>query len=193
MPLIAQQTSTGDRIDITEFLNRNDVLLKYDRDDIQCPYCQGRMHLVAPNGRLMFWRHNVQCGSDVARSPESAQHNAAKRSIVTYLRGQAHESVEVFLEYHLPYVGEHGRIADVAMRYPTGHVVVYEIQLSQISVEELAARSADYQRAGIDDHWLFGGRAACSQRLLDWAIENFAYAGVIDIAEVSNHETIPLP
>lgn len=192
MPLIAQQASTGDRIDITEYQSRDQVLLKFSAGDIQCPYCQGQMHLVAPNGRLMFWRHNSACGSDVSRTPESALHLACKRTILEFLKAKTHESAVIQLEFHLPNIGQNGRVADIAVLYPTGHTLVYEIQASKITVEEIASRSSDYQHAGIDDHWIFTGKAAESQYLIDWAIENYAYAGCINVLESMRTETVPL-
>lgn len=65
------------------------------------------------------------------------------------------------------------RIADVAFILPGGFDRVIEIQLANITTEQLEERTSDYESIGVEVDWWIGGRAV-SQKNSDWQYERFA-------------------
>lgn len=118
-------------------------------------------HLVCPDPAcdrpLMFLRAGSRrdhvahrqlpsCGT---HTWESIAHEQGKRLCAQLLR-RSHPERTVTLEVTLP---DRSRRADVYMDGPAP--VAIEVQGAALSVDELAARRADYARAGVRDHWVF--------------------------------------
>ncbi len=70
------------------------------------------------------------------------------------------------------------RIADVAFLYPGGFCTVIEIQLANITPEELEARSHDYESIGVECHWWLGKSAATPSNI-QWNYGRFGASPVL--------------
>lgn len=173
MPLIALNKNSNERIDITTYAQ---PLTQLKADDLACPLCESRMMVVSAvrnaHGQIQriahFRHHRINdCIYTAYSAGESEQHRAAKVWLREQLLKEAGWQVPVELEYHLPDVA---RIADVAQLFPTGWIVVHEIQLAAISILNLEARTRDYLMAGCDVIWYLG-RDALTPTNLNWVRE----------------------
>lgn len=161
MPLIAMDKATEERVDITRIENPRMVL---KADDLVCPICYSHMIVVSATVlggavvRMAHFRHHDlgDCPYTAYGAGESEEHRTAKAWLRDMLLKESGFKVPVELEYHLPQVG---RIADIAQLFPTGWIVVHEIQLASITPETLAARTRDYMEAGCDVIWYLGNNA----------------------------------
>lgn len=70
------------------------------------------------------------------------------------------------------------RIADVAFLYPGGFCTVIEIQLANITPEELEERSYDYESIGVECHWWLGKRAVTPANI-GWNYKRFGSSPVL--------------
>lgn len=115
-----------------------------------------------------------KCPTKLGHHPESPEHLRGKAHLAQLLKDAlvGYSSAPVFLEYPLPEAGQHGRIADVAVVFPSGYVLVYECQLASISVEEISQRTTDYANAGVEVVWFLGGKAS-TPTIQDWCIDQF--------------------
>lgn len=185
MPLTAEVN--GIRV-----LSEDFSLEKYKKDknlftSLCCPYCQGRMMFVSRPGYINFFRHFAQCSSQIERHPESQEHLLAKQTVAHWLKDSLSNfpGASVYLEYKMPECGKHGRIADVAVVYPSGFIHIWEIQLSPISTTLLEERTKDYANAGAEVTWVFGEKS-CNSFIEEWAIEH--YGEIHEIEFYLEHE-----
>lgn len=94
--------------------------------------------------------------------------------LAKYLEKQTRKyGAQIVIEYPIPQIGEHGRIADVAALYPNGYVLIYECQLASITTNELERRTNDYEEAGFDVEWWFG-KAADIPANNNWAMSKYS-------------------
>lgn len=182
MPFIALKKSTQKRIDITTLKEPRNEL---DKDDIVCQLCGNSMSLKSGLVRRAHFAHkpNTICTTDYGYHPESPQHLAAKELIAKTLVKEVAEYSNVKIEYEWR-CEEVKRVADVAMLFPNGWVVVHECQLASITVEELQKRTEDYLNAGIDVVWWLGKDADTSTNR-NWFIRTFGECNIIDFKELS--------
>lgn len=173
--LTAKYIDTKEEIDITKFDNPRESI---DKSRLCCKFCDGKMSVRQGLTRCNHFYHLTACTSDFERHPESIQHNFGKQLIAEHVKKYWDEfsKVKIIYEYPLP---EINRIADVAMIFPSGWVVVHEIQLSSITSENLQKRTNDYQSIGIDTFWWLG-KSADSPANRKWCIEKFGYSLCID-------------
>jgi len=185
MPLVAQDSVTKERIDITRFANPKEKLVGRH---LVCPACNTNLGIVAGNLKVNHFRHKVTCSSDSSfeTHPETAQHLQAKEYLADELRadlnelGDSQEQVKVELEVRLKEVR---RQADILITYPFGSRIAHEIQLFPTNPKELEARTDDYLRAGIDTVWWFGERNNTAENN-NWSKERFGCIYYIGFGEI---------
>ena len=123
------------------------------------------------------WDENVlpdieygRYSKDVLRLGESVEHQEGKYLLLHQANKIDPECLPSIgqLEYRIWMPNrEKYRIADVAFIFPFGLVSVYEIQLSEISIDELTERTSDYFEAGVDVQWCFGDKMF-KNAIVDW-------------------------
>lgn len=185
MPLIALNKKTNERVDISEF---DEPAFQLRANDLACPLCESRMMVVSAvkdtggyTKRIAHFRHHRinDCIYTAYGAGESEQHRQAKLWLREQLLKESGFRVPVELEYH---IAEVSRIADVAQIFPTGWIVVHEIQLATITVQNLDARSRDYLVAGCDVIWYLGGKARTEANLI-WAEAFQGFRAIIHFEE----------
>jgi len=169
--LTAKYKDSSVEIDITKFDNPRESI---DKSRLCCKFCNERISIKQGLLRINHFYHLSTCKSDFERHPESIQHNYGKRLVAEHVKKywEDFSSVEIKFEFALP---EIKRIADIAMIFPSGWIVVHEIQLANITIENLKKRTDDYQRIGIDTFWWLG-KSADSTTNRTWCIEKFGYS-----------------
>lgn len=158
MPLTAYHTA---REEVISVLDYGDPKTDLNASKIICPACRSEMHVCAPEFRVTHFRHNP--GASCERGGESIAHLVAKMDIAQMLRSNS-DCRKVWLERSL----EVGRRPDVLCRYSGGQFVAHEIQLSEVSKNEIRQRTADYWGEGIAVHWWFGEDIPGS--LIEWTV-----------------------
>lgn len=131
--ITAKYIDTNEELDITKFDNPR---MSIDKTRLCCKFCEGKMSIRAGLSRKKHFYHLVACTSILERHPESIQHNIGKQLIAEHVKKYWPEFAEVEIKYELA-LNEIGRIADIAMIFPSGWIVVHEIQLANITIEHL--------------------------------------------------------
>jgi|SRR5579884_723375 len=170
MPFIAKHKETGERIDITQIEHPK---LRFRGGECLCQLCgapliiRGGLHV-----RNHFAHHpSSPCLTDYSYQPESAHHRSAKLFLLEQLRKEFLEYKDAQIECE-SIIPEIKRVADILVTFPTGWKQAHEIQLADITTNELEERTDDYERAGIDVVWWLGKNAdSASNR--QWCIERF--------------------
>lgn len=138
---------------------------------LACPFCDEVLVPVREHQRAGAWvqaylRHKTECSTTYAHHPESAEHHAAKKFILESIPGIYNYPVVIAdCEVRMP---EINRIADVCFTLKSGERIVHEAQLAAIGVEDLEARTNDYQTLGYAVVWHFG-KAANTETNKRWA------------------------
>lgn len=173
--LTAKYIDTNEELDITKIDNPREVI---DKKRLCCKFCNGQLSIKQGLLRAKHFFHVNKCTSDFERHPESPQHNLGKEIIANHIKTNWEEygSAEIKFEYIL---SEIKRIADIAMIFPSGWIVVHEIQLASITTEHLEKRTNDYRRLGIDTIWWLG-KSADSKANQEWCIDRFGFSLSID-------------
>jgi len=129
---------------------------------LTCPYCDESLVAVREYLREGDWvqaylRHKSECLTTYAHHPESPEHLAAKKWILTNIAEKMGYSVaSADCEVRMPSIN---RIADVCFTLTNDDRMVHEAQLAAISVDDLEARTNDYQSLGYGIVWHFGKSA----------------------------------
>jgi len=173
--LKAKYKDTGQVLDITKIDNPRSVI---DRERVVCRLCNLPVGVRHGFLRAKHFYHLTLCTSDYKRHPESPEHNFGKELISEHLKynWSEYSDAQIELEYIIPDIR---RVADIAMIFPSGWIVVHEIQLSSITNEELQERTNDYESIGIDTIWWLG-KNADTKRNQEWCIKRFGYSLSID-------------
>lgn len=158
MPLTARVKDTGERISSLDFKTGHEIRLKYKKGDLISPYpdCDT---IVTPRDRDGFVLHFVHATAPETsfnHHPESPEHQRGKRLIAEVFAKELEPLSDIKILFEYP-IGN--RIADVAVVYPTGWVLVGECQLAAITTDELQQRTDDYAANGCDVIWWLGGKA----------------------------------
>jgi competence protein CoiA len=95
------------------------------------------------------------------------------------IEGDSSQCARVEVEYSLVKCGEHGRVADVALVYDNGNLLICECQLAKITSNELEKRTLDYYSIGADVLW-FLGKEADTPENRNWLRKMFGSVGRID-------------
>lgn len=153
----------GKRIKAASFKSAHEIRVKYSLGSLQCPFCKQTVFPRKRQGFALHFVHQSPCTSQISYHPESPEHEQAKSQVAEYLKQQIKDEskgiVSIEVEYHLPNCGQHGRIADVAVVYSNGNLLIAECQLSRITLHELEQRTRDYHAIGADVLWFLGGDA----------------------------------
>lgn len=181
MPLVALDSKTGERIDVTVYENPR-VELTASR--VCCPECRLPMILKAGLIKIAHFAHKPGAECSYGKG-ETKQHLLGKRMIAEWLR-ETQPGSKVELE--LP-IGN--RRADIAQIFPNGWIVVHEIQLASITVESLTERTNDYLREGCDTVWYFGQNTATPTNRR-WAYEHQAHVLILQFTEEQVENRIDL-
>ena len=171
MPFVALNPD-GERICS---LDHDDLRLEYRPGDFTCQLCGGEMVYKHGTQVRSHFAHKTACTSDYEHKPESREHRDAKYKIRDLLMTK-YPGAKVDLEVPLP---EIRRIADVHMDL-NGWREVFEVQLSSITVEQIEARTQDYESLNITAQWWIGG-AADTPAIKQWCIEQFGEFNSIEV------------
>jgi competence CoiA-like predicted nuclease len=175
--LTAKYIDTNEEVVITDYENPRENLLK---ENLCCKFCEGKISIRQGLIRCNHFYHLNPCTSDFERHPESIQHNIGKQLIAEHIKQYWQEYASTNIKFEMP-LKEIKRIADIAMIFPSGWIVVHEIQLATITTEQLQKRTNDYQSIGIDTFWWLG-KGADSTANRNWCIQKFGYSLCIDYA-----------
>ena len=169
--LTAKYSDVIEILDITKFSN---PILQIDKNRLVCKLCGGRVSIKHGLRIAKHFFHLSACTSDFEKHPESLEHNLGKELIAEHVKKnwEEYSSVEIVYEYQFP---EIKRIADVAMIFPSGWIVVHEIQLASITNEHLKKRTEDYNSIGIDCFWWLG-KSADTTGNQAWCMDNYGYS-----------------
>lgn len=183
MPFIAKHKGTGERIDITEIENPRSVL---HSGDCLCPFCGEPFILKAGMIITAHFAHKSACNSDWIAHPQSAEHNAGKLFLKENLPSLP-EYKDARIEFEVGIVTPSGkkRVADVLVTLPMGWQIAHEVQLASITVEELEARTNDYNEAGIDVVWWLG-KSAAKPANENWCHEVFGFCVGLEFTRLSS-------
>ena len=184
MPLIAKNSITGERLDIT---NSSSPREDWSHGAIVCPFCDSPMAIKAGKIIAPHFAHIKKCTSQYKSHPETPQHIQGKIFVADMVKKHAEEfgydNFKVAFEYQ---VTEVKRIIDVAFLLPSGWAIAHEIQLAGVTTEELDERTNDYSSAGIDVVWWLGGRADTPANR-DWCLDRFGQCYHISFSSSDNN------
>lgn len=187
MPFVGKDAQSGKRINI---LNLKDPRKELSKGQIVCPYCNSVFAIrgqISGKVKIHFMHTIDECQSSYDTHPESIEHLYFKEYIATNLQSEFNEYSEASVELEYP-IENMKRIIDVAFIFPNGWIVAHEVQLSDISTEELAARTKDYRNEGVDVIWWLGKNANTSTNR-DWCYKNQGECYTIDyelLTQISN-------
>lgn len=160
MPLKGKNSQTNDEALVFE---QFDLLRDWQRASLlACPYCDEPLVAVREYMREGDWvqaylRHKGECLTTYAHHPESPEHLAAKKWILKNIAEKmGYDVASADCEVRMPTIN---RIADVCFTLSNDDRMVHEAQLAAISVDELEARTNDYQSLGYGIVWHFGKSA----------------------------------
>lgn len=173
--LTAKYIDTGDILDITKIKNPR---AEIEKTRLVCRFCEKPLMIKQGVIRIKHFAHIATCTTTMQRHPESIEHNLGKELLAEHVKKywREYSNVRVEFEYILP---EIGRIADIAMIFPSGWIVVHEVQLAAITNEELNKRTEDYASIGVDCVWWLG-KSADTRNNQEWCIYKFGYSLSID-------------
>lgn len=187
MPFTAKLRDTGERITITD----DERMRSVHMGDLVCPFCERPM--FQRGGGLtavrLHFAHRAKCDTpwlpEDYRAGESDMHLMCKSWLAGNFQAffpdrdctNAQTDYEVILE-----CAEQRRIADVMVTFADGAQVALEAQLASITPEKLEARTYDYETAGVDVVWCFGGSAATDTNRR-WALQAFGVYFAFEIHE----------
>jgi len=176
VPFIAEDRTTGERVDINDYSDPKSQLIK---GDLLCPFCKSTMIINDGLIRRAYFSHKGACPlDDYARHPESLEHLYLKKYIADTV-GKEFESY-VNSVAHFEYIIEEAkRIADIVFEFPNGWLIAHEIQLSAITTGELQQRTEDYRNAGVDVIWWLG-KSADTETNREWMYDNFSECFTVD-------------
>jgi len=183
MPLKGKNRQTNEEALVFEAF---DLLRAWQRaGDLICPFCDEVLVAVREYMREGDWvsaylRHKGECSTTLAHHPESPEHLAAKKWIRENIAAKMDYAVATSdCEVRMP---EISRIADVCFILENGDRMVHEAQLATIGVEELEARTNDYQSLGYGIVWHFG-KSADTDTNKRWAFRRLGGCEILSFDE----------
>jgi competence CoiA-like predicted nuclease len=182
--LIAIHKETKERVKAIEHKTGHAIRSKFALGDLICPLCDEVVFPREREGFVLHFAHCHSCTSTIARHPESPEHEQGKLELAKFLRqqieGDLNQCAKIEVEYRLPECGEHGRVADVALVYDNGNLLICECQLARITTNELEQRTCDYYAIGADVLWFLGGEADTPDNRT-WLRSMFGSVGRLDV------------
>ena len=157
MPFIALDKNTAERVDITKYKEPKKELSAFD---LVCQDCHTAMYIRHTiNVSAHFAHHPRTDGERCLSAGESPAHMEAKKAMALRMRALYPEARHE-LEFSITGT-EHAesRRVDLLTIWEDGLAYAHEIQLSPISLKELAERTEDYANRGINVIWWLGSKA----------------------------------
>ena len=185
MPFIALHKDTKERIDITEIEDPRGVLKS---GDYICQLCEEPLILKAGLIISPHFAHYAKCTSDYATHPESEAHRQGKKALAHYLKDYFSKYVDLQVNFEVK-IPEAKRVADLLITFPMGWRIAHEVQLANITIEELQQRTDDYARAGIDTIWWLG-KSADTPANRNWCIERFGICYRLNFQEADETQIL---
>jgi competence CoiA-like predicted nuclease len=183
MPFIAIDKNSGNRIDI---LTVSDPRRTLKSSDCACQLCGASMFIKAGPLIRPHFSHYSDCKSDYKIGHvETPEHLYGKMELKQLLKEQFSNLDRIEIDYEVA-IPEIKRIADVLVTFPMGWRMAHEIQLANISTDELEERTNDYLRAGIDVYWWLG-KSADNLQNRSWCIDKFGFS--LSISFITNRQT----
>ncbi|MEL7503702.1 MAG: competence protein CoiA family protein [Cyanobacteria bacterium J06554_6] len=189
--LTALNKDTNKKVVAARHKSAHELRKKYPLGSLVCPYCHEVLFPRAREGFILHFVHRSACTSSIGRHPESVEHEQGKFVLARYLEQQLkddesnHAKIEV--EYPLTDCGENGRVADVALVYENGNLLICECQLARITPHELEQRTQDYLSVGADVLGFIGKDADTSENRT-WLRSIFGSVGRIEFKYDSEQE-----
>ncbi len=187
--LVAINKNSRERVKAIEHKTGHALRSKFSCGDLICPFCDGIVFARDRPGFVLHFVHSHPCTSNIDRHPESPEHEQGKLKIAEFLNQQIKDDpsqcAKVEVEYRLSECGEHGRVADVALVYDNGNLLICECQLSKITSNELEKRTLDYYSIGADVVW-FLGKDADTPENRNWLRSMFGSVGRLDFVYTSS-------
>jgi competence protein CoiA len=181
--LVAVQKNSKKRIKAAAYPTSHAIRAEFPLGDLICPFCDQTVFVRERKGFIRHFVHTVNCKSKIARHPESPEHEQGKYELAKFLSQQIkddpNQCAKVEVEYRLEKCGEHGRVADVALIYDNGNLLICECQLSKITSNELQKRTLDYYAIGADVLWFLGNDADTPDNR-SWLRSMFGSVGTIN-------------
>ncbi len=186
--LIAIHKNSGERIKAADYKTVHDLRSEFALGELICPFCDGGVFPRSRSGFILHFVHRSPCTSTIGRHPESPEHEQGKLRIAHFLQQQIKDnpgSAKIEVEYPLTECGEHGRVADVALVYNNGNMLIGECQLSKITSNELEKRTLDYYAIGADVIW-FLGKDANTNDNRTWLRSMFGSVAILEFDYTSS-------
>jgi competence CoiA-like predicted nuclease len=181
--LVAIHKNSGDRVQASDYDTAHAIRSKFPLGELICPFCEQMVFVRDRPGFVLHFAHSHLCTSKIGYHPESEDHEQGKSELVKFLKqqieGDSSQCARVEVEYSLVKCGEHGRVADVALVYDNGNLLICECQLAKITSNELEKRTLDYYSIGADVLW-FLGKEADTPENRNWLRKMFGSVGRID-------------
>lgn len=191
--LTARNSETNEKVEAASHKSAHELRLKYPLGSLICPFCNEVVFPRKRKGFVLHFVHRSTCTCSFDHHPESSEHEQGKVLLARYLKQQSQEydnkSVKIEVEYPLPQCGQNGRIADVALIYENGNLLICECQLSKITPYELEQRTRDYISIGADVMWFLGKEADTSENRA-WIRSVFGSVGRIEFDYNSEEELL---
>ena len=186
MPYRAKNQGTGETLKIETYASPK---VDLHGVNVVCPFCDEPMIIRGGIGRLVtaHFSHKSSCAARFAheKGGESAEHRVAKQYFLNELRrtnaqevatGAIHYDMEVTLKRDGVW-----RVIDVAEMTTDGTILrAFEIQLSHISLDDLQARTSDYESFGIQTVWIFD-MAGRRDEQKEWCLRNGGVYGEVKV------------
>jgi competence protein CoiA len=160
--------------------------MAYAPRSILCPDC--REPLFVKHGSVIVRHFSHYPESDCLSSGESVEHLIAKRTIAERLEQRRPNTIITLEEAITVNDVKRKRVADVMVTFPNGTKEAHEIQLSPISVDDLKARTRDYESIGIEVFW-WCGNEALNDAGRDWMLDNMGVFAYLTFPRPSHSQT----
>jgi competence CoiA-like predicted nuclease len=180
--LVAIQKSSGERVISVDYETGHIIRTKFSLGELICPFCDGVVFARERKGLVIHFVHRHPCTSSIDHHPESPEHEQGKWKLVEFLEHEIKDNSSestIQIEYPLRQCGANGQVADVALVYANGNLLICECQLSKITTDELERRTLDYQNIGADVLWFLGGEADTSNNRA-WLRSAFGSVGKLN-------------
>lgn len=150
--------------------------IELDGQDLRCPDCNEPMYVKEGSQVVPHFAHYADSDCPYASngSGESEEHYATKVKLRRRLmRSKRFHGAQIDNEIWLP---EIGRRADVLANFDNRYYEVHEVQLSAITLDDIAKRTDDYRSLGYTVRWWLGHNAN-KENVRDWCMGNGCYGG----------------
>lgn len=173
------------RVKAISYKSSHEIRLQYPLGALKCQFCEQTLFPRERKGFVLHFVHQHPCTSMAAKHPESPEHEEGKLQLVKMFHEQFKTDpttpVTVEVEHYLPHCGQYGRVADVALVYKNGNLLIAECQLFRTTPDELEQRTRDYQAIEADVLWFLGKEADTPENRA-WLRQVFGAVGRISFS-----------